>query len=108
MARQPHEKEVLEELRVTLDDASKKSIGDSYRNKFDQATTSEMLAGIMQKIHDVANETPETAAEFQSMNATERLLLAIREVYVLGVLEGMEVVAQAIGEKIDELEKEDA
>lgn len=99
-------KETLEKLRVILDDETRKSIGDIYRNKLDPKTTAELFAGVTKHIYDVAHETEEAAADFDSMGKTMRLFLAIREVYVMGVLEGMESIAQATGERIDELEQE--
>lgn len=99
-------KETLEELRVILDDAAKKDIGDTYREKLDPKTTAELFAGVTQRIYDVAHETEETAADFDSMGKTMRLFLAIREVYVMGVLDGMDAIAQATGERIDELTQE--
>lgn len=99
-------KETLEELRVILDDAAKKDIGDTYREKLDPKTTAELFAGVTKRIYDVAHETEETAADFDSMGKTMRLFLAIREVYVMGVLDGMDAIAQATGERIDELTQE--
>ena len=99
-------KETLEELRVILDDAAKKSIGDTYREKLDPKTTAELFASVTKHIYDVAHETEEAAADFDSMGKTMRLFLAIREVYVMGVLEGMDAIAQATGAKIDELAKD--
>jgi len=99
-------KETLEELRVTLDDAAKKDIGDTYREKLDPKTTAELFAGVTKRIYDVAHETEETAAEYYSMDSSMRLFLAVREVYVMGVLDGMDAIAQATGERIDELTQE--
>ena len=96
-------KETLEKLRVILDDEARKSIGDIYRNKLDPKTTAELFAGVTKRIYDVAHETEETAAEYYSMDSAMRLFLAVREVYVMGVLDGMDAIAQATGEKIDEL-----
>lgn len=95
-----------EELRDILDDKARQSIGDSYREKLDPETTAELFAGITKHIYDVAHETEEAAADFDSMGKTMRFFLAIREVYVMGVLEGMDTLARATAWRIDELEKD--
>ncbi len=96
-------KETLEGLRVILDDAAMKDIGNIYRDKLDQATTADLFLAVTNNIHDVAQETAEDAAAFETMGTLSRILLAVREVYVKGVLDGMQSVAQAINEQIDEL-----
>jgi len=80
----------------TLTEENKNEIAEKYRGLLNENKVADMYAAVCHHIEAEAEKTAEGKADFDTWTEADKMFFAVREVYIMGILEGMQTVAQAI------------
>ena len=83
----------------------KQKIADKVRESMNPYEAAEIVGAIIENDKEHAAKYPEEAAAMAEWTQLDRILWIVKETYVLGVIQGLELAATANTATLDELEK---
>ena len=91
-----------------LPDDQRQTLYNTWQERIDINDAAEMLAAISESTMKRAKENPEDAAAYKEWSRMDKILWAIKESYIFGILQAFEIMAAANRMSIDELFGEEA
>lgn len=96
--------EIRAEFLCEITDEVRESLTKMFRDKCTYNEAADLFCAAIQNIENAAEANKDDAAAFDEMNMLDKILLLIREAYVVGAITAFEIAAQTNAAGIISLE----
>lgn len=97
--------QIEEQFKCDFTDEERQKYAQSLRDRMDNAATAELFVNITEVVEEQAKRDPVEYAAYQQFTPLDKILFAVREAYIFGSVQALEMMTKANKMGIDALEK---